>query len=299
MVQKAWGAAALAVAVVAVGQPAWAQSAGAEVGFARGSVRGAVAPASSWQELSPGAKLLAGDALKTGADGVVSLRLPQGGSMSLGPNGVLRLQDLNGGLSGRLLAGKARLTGPSAGENGLLAGALRLVAGPGADAMVEKAGAGWRVVGLAGTVGVVQGAEAPTLLDGGQAATFQPGAAPQMASAAGEVPALRALFAEAAASRPTSNPNSGNNTASRPVGGDRLWATGLSALVPGVGQLYAGELPRGLAYLGLEFAFLGAGAYGKWTNQALWSSVAAGGLVGLNVISPLDAWFLTPDPKRP
>ncbi|MOA47773.1 hypothetical protein D3C78_1704420 [compost metagenome] len=55
-----------------------------------------------------------------------------------------------------------------------------------------------------------------------------------------------------------------------------------------------------MTYLGLNFALLGTAFYAKSLGQnPVASQVATGamiGLVGLNVISPLDAYFFQPRP---
>jgi hypothetical protein len=82
------------------------------------------------------------------------------------------------------------------------------------------------------------------------------------------------------------------------AGGNRWVATGLSALLPDSGQLYNGELPRGLTYLGLDFALLGTSFYAKSIGQNQIATGAMLGLLGLNVISPLDAFFFHPRQEK-
>ena len=92
--------------------------------------------------------------------------------------------------------------------------------------------------------------------------------------------------------RPTASnpPVAGGNAG----GANKVLATTLSALLPGAGQLYAGEVPRGLVYLGLNSALAGTLFYARFYGQTQLFYGAAAGLGALNLVAPIDAFLTTP-----
>ena len=278
----------LTTAVVAFAAPARAQATDtAVVVQVLGSVRGAVAPSTTWDDVKPGMRVKAGDTLKTTPGAAAELVFGSGAHVSLGENTIVRLQDLEG-LGGRVLTGRVRVVAPPEGQASLIAGSLRL-AGTDAEAVVEKAGSAWRVAVLSGAFKVAEAGRAPVTVDAGRSAIFATGGEPRYSVISrGASQDLLAGFAPDANAPQAATPAARGGNAP-----DRWVAATLSTLVPGTGQLYAGEVPRGLLYMGAEFALLGAGAYGVFNGQKQMAMYAAGGLLGLNLISPLDAVFTT------
>lgn len=256
----------------------------ASVVNARGGLRGAIAPSTAWEDVQPGARVKAGDTLKTTGGASAELVFPSGGRLALGENTILRLQDLDG-LSGRVMAGRVRITAPPEGQTTMVAGSLRLT-GTDAEAVVERAGGAWRVAVLAGTFRVAEAGKAPASVDAGRSAIFAGGEPRYSVISRAAWQDLTAGF----------GPEAGGTAAAAPDmrGGANKWlAAGLSVLLPGAGQLYAGELGRGLLYMGAEFALLGTGFYGVFYGQKQMALYAGVGLIGLNMISPLDAVLTT------
>lgn len=273
--------------VLTLAAPAMAQSGEtASVVAARGGLRGAIAPSTLWEDVGPGARVKTGDTLKTAAGASAELLFGDGGRLALGENAIVKIQDLDG-LGGRVLTGRARVTAPPEGITTLAAGNLRL-SGTDAEAIVEKAGSAWRVAVLAGTFRVAEAGRAPVSVEAGRSAIFGGGATEPRYSVItrGALQDLLAGFGP--------DTSSGSSSAAAPratSSADKWIAAGLSALLPGSGQLYAGELPRGLLYLGAEFALLGTGFYGVFNGQRQLAMYAGAGLLGLNLISPIDAVF--------
>lgn len=282
-------ACAVGVALAATAPAAFAQDwEAASVVNARGGLRGAIAPSTAWEDVAAGARVRAGDTLKTAGGGSAELVFPTGARLALGENTILRLQDLEG-LSGRVMAGRVRLTAPPEGLTTMVAGGLRL-SGTDAEAVIERAGGAWRVAVLSGTFRVAEAGKQPTSVDAGRSAIFAGGEPRYSVISRAAWQDLTAGFgAEATAAAP----------AAMGPGANKWVAAGLSALLPGAGQLYAGEVGRGLLYLGAEFALLGTGFYGVFYGQKQMALYAGAGLIGLNLISPLDAVLttsLTPQP---
>ena len=274
---------ALAIAAPAAVAQDWEA---ASVVQASGSLRGAIAPSTAWDDVQAGTRIKAGDTLKTAGGAAAELLFPTGARVALGENTILRLQDLEG-LGGRVMTGRVRVTAPPEGQTSIVAGNLRL-AGTDAEAVVERAGGAWRVAVLSGTFRVTEAGKAPTSVDAGRSAIFAGGEPRYSVISRASWQDLTAGFgpdggASSAAATPAAAPGSAN----------RWVAAGLSTLLPGAGQLYAGELGRGLLYMGAEFALLGTGFYGVFYGQKQMALYAGAGLIGLNLISPLDAVLTT------
>ncbi len=263
----------------------------ASVVNARGGLRGAIAPSTAWEDVQPGTRVKAGDTLKTAGGASAELVFPTGARLALGENTILRLQDLEG-LSGRVMAGRVRVTAPPEGLTTLVAGSLRLV-GTDAEAVVERAGGAWRVAVLAGTFRITEAGKAPASVDAGRSAIFAGGEPRYSVISRAAWQDLTAGFGAEGGAAVAGAPAAAATNANKWV------AAGLSALLPGAGQLYAGEVGRGLLYMGCEFALLGTGFYGVFYGQKQMALYAGAGLIGLNLISPLDAVLttsLTPAP---
>lgn len=285
--------AALMLAVPAITQPALAQSEEtASIAWVRGTLRGAIAPSSNWTDVQAGTEVRAGDTLKTVEDSAGELLLPSGARVILGASTILRLQDLEG-LSPRVMTGRVRLSAPPRGVTYLAAGGFRM-SGTDAEAIVERADGNWRIAVLAGSFRVVDAARPPMDIEAGKMLTFAGGQANLSSVSRSMWEDLQAGFQnDSTAARPTPNVSDAGQP-SRNSGANNRWiATALSAVLPGAGQLYNGELTRGVGYLGLNFALIGTGFYGRFYGQNQLTTAAAIGLVGLNLISPLDAYFTT------
>lgn len=90
-------------------------------------------------------------------------------------------------------------------------------------------------------------------------------------------------------------PTAGGVPASRMVktGKSKLLASLLSLLIPGVGQMYAGNWGSGALQLGVGLAGAGIGGYGRYDNN---DAILGGGvlLMGLaSVWSAVDGWYTT------
>lgn len=277
-----------ATSVPALVAPAFAQDADGSVIWVRGSLRGAIAPSSTWTALAPDTHVKASDTLKTAEDSAAEILLPTGARVTMGASTIVRLVDMDG-LAPRVMTGRIHLYAPPQGVTNMAAGSFHL-SGTDAEAVVERVNGTWRVGVLAGTFRLVDASGTPSDIDAGKLVTMGP-EGPQVARLSRtQQDDLQQGFQQGTetAVAPTQAPAQASSN-----GASRWLATGLSTLMPGVGQIYAGELPRGLIYLGLDCALIGTGFYGRFYGQNTLAEAAAGGLIGLNVISPLDAFFTT------
>lgn len=303
-------AAALALMLMPVPALAQAQETATVVPLI-GEMRGSIAPSSFWRDLKGQAAMVAGDSIKTGRDSAGELILASGGRMTIGANTLVRLQAAPDGLAVRVMAGRIRLTAPPKGTTSVYAGNVRLY-GSDTEAVVQREDGQWKVAVLAGDLQAQEGDAAPVSVPAGRMMTLEtrqttqiarttwddlqvgfPNGTPAKPFPAGtsKQPTAATPKQPQAATRPEGPPASAVAAA---AGGNRWVATGLSALLPGAGQIYYGELPRGLTYLGLNFALLGTGFYAKSIGQNQLATGAMLGLLGLNVVSPIDAFFLQP-----
>lgn len=304
-------ATAAALAIMLMPVPALAQAAQpmgetATVVPLIGEMRGSIAPSSFWRDLKGQATLAVGDSIKTGRDSAGELILASGGRMTIGANTLVRLQAAPDGLAVRVMAGRIRLTAPPKGTTSVFAGNVRLY-GSDTEAVVQREDGQWKVAVLAGDLKAQEGDAAPVSVPAGRMMTLETRQTTQIARTTWDD--LQVGFPNGTPAKPfpaAGTPKQPTTTANRPetappasavaaaAGGNRWVATGLSALLPGAGQIYYGELPRGLTYLGLNFALLGTGFYAKSIGQNQVATGAMLGLLGLNVVSPLDAFFLQP-----
>lgn len=249
-----------------------------------------------WATIKPGGTVHTGETVKTMPESYAEFVLSGGSRLSLGESSTVRFVELDG-LTPTVRVGRVRVVAPPEGNINLMAGTLRISGGD-ADGVIERAGSGgWRISVLSGTFRVSDAGKNPQLLEAGRSAIFVSG---------GQEPRfnvitrsayqdLTAGFAPDAAAAPDA-------PAPRAAGAPDPWvAAGLSTLLPGAGQIYTGEVPRGLLYLGAEFALLGAGGYGVFTGQRQLALYTGLGLVGLNVLSPIDAAFsaTVAEPRKP
>lgn len=273
-----------------VAAPALADPNAAVVAQERGTLRGAIAPVTTWADVAPQAEARAGDTLKTGLNSMADVVLPDGGHLVMGEETLIRLTALDM-LTARMLTGRMRVVAPPTGELDFVAGPLTLK-GSDAEAIIERTGERWRVAVVSGTFAVGQGDRQPVPVGPGRLFTLSGDHASVRELGRSEQDDLMAGLQF----EPTMA-NAQLEAVAQAAGPNRWLATGLSAVLPGTGQLYAGELPRGLAYLGLDFALLGAGYYFHANNEPQNASLAAYGLIGLNLLSPLDALIFTPSDK--
>jgi hypothetical protein len=297
-------AAALAAMLLPVPALAQAQEAATVVPLV-GEMRGAIAPSSFWRDLKGQTSLVAGDSIKTGGGSAAELILASGGRMTLGANTLVRLQAGPDGLAVRVMAGRLRLTAPPKGSTSVYAGNVRMY-GTDTEAVVERADGQWKVAVLAGRIQSQEGDAAPVAVEAGTMMAIESKKTTQIARTTWDD--LQVGFPNGSPKPyPPNKPNgqpatTTTTTAAQPpesaiaaaAGGNRWVATGLSTLLPGTGQIYSGDLPRGLTYLGLNFALLGTGFYAKSIGQNQIATGAMLGLLGLNVVSPLDAFFFQP-----
>lgn len=296
------------VAVMALSAPAYAQASQAAdtamVLQVRGQLRGVVAPVASWSTVQSGASLKAGDTLKTGEGAAADIVLPSGAHFIMGENSLVRLQSYDGFVSPRVLTGRVRFVAAPEGQTTLIAGDMS-VTGRDAEAIVARDQGNWLLAVTSGRFQVGNGREQVASVQAGQILTAPAdGGEPSVASLTRSQTqdletGLRFTAVEdgrPTASRPTPNMvTPGTGPVARAAGGNKWVATALSALLPGTGQIYTGELTRGLTYLGLNGAMAGVGLYARSTGQNQLATAMAIGLVGLNIVSPLDALLFTPD----
>ncbi|HEY9723326.1 MAG TPA: hypothetical protein V6D47_15050 [Oscillatoriaceae cyanobacterium] len=281
--------AALLCALVAA--PALADGNSAVVAQERGTLRGAIAPVETWADVAPQTEVHAGDTLKTGLNSLADVVLPSGGHLVMGEDTVIRVADLDG-LSARMLTGRMRVVAPPSGILSFQAGELTL-RGTDAEAIIEREGARWRVGVISGTFAVTDADREALPVGPGKLLTLMGDRASVRALGRSEQDDLMAGLQFNSTTAATTS----ISEVARAAGPNRWLATGLSTVLPGTGQVYSGEWPRGLAYLGLDFALLGAGYYFHANNQPQNAAYAAYGLIGLNVLSPLDALIFTPSTK--
>lgn len=283
----------VAASVPALVAPAFAQDASGTVVWTRGQVRGAIGGSSTWNALAPDTAVRAGDTLKTGDDAAAEVVLPSGARVTLGANTIVRLVDLEG-LAPRVMTGRAHLYASPQGVTHLAAGTFHLM-GTDAEAVVERNAGAWRVAVLAGAFRVVDPGRDPMDVEAGKVVEFANGGAQVATLTRSQLDDLQQGFQqggnEPPQQPPTSNPPAAGGTAG---GANKVVATTLSALLPGAGQLYAGELPRGLVYLGLNSALAGTLFYARFYGQTQLFYGAAAGLGALNLIAPIDAFLTTP-----
>jgi hypothetical protein len=291
-------AAALAVMLAPV--PALAQAAEqATVVPLLGDMRGAISPSSFWRDLDGQTRMGANDSIKTGRDSAAELILASGGRMTLGANTLVKLQATPEGLAVRVMTGRIRMTAPPKGNTQIFAGNVRLY-GTDSEAIVQRTDGQWQVAVIAGRLQTQEGDAAPVAVDAGTMMSLDKKQKAPIARTTWDD--LQAGFPNAPAkpfppkgqTATTSSPSYPVSSVAAAAGGNRWVATGLSALLPGSGQIYYGELPRGLTYLGLNFALLGTSFYARSQGQNQIATGAMLGLVGLNLISPLDAFFFHP-----
>jgi hypothetical protein len=168
---------ALAVSVPALTAPAWAQEdqEAATVIWVRQTLRGAIAPASSWSPIEPDTRVKAGDTLKTADDSAAELILPSGARVTMGANTIVRLVDLQG-LAPRVMTGRVHLYATPQGETHLAAGTFHM-SGTDAEAVVERVNGNWRIGVLAGSFRVVDAARPPMEIEAGKLVEFAGGRA--------------------------------------------------------------------------------------------------------------------------
>lgn len=296
-------AAALAVMLAPVPALAQAQEAATVVPLL-GEMRGAIAPSSFWRDLTSQTSMGAGDSIKTGRDSAAELILASGGRLTLGANTLVKLQSTPEGLAVRVMTGRVRITAAPQGNTQVFAGNVRLY-GSNSEAIVQRSDGQWQVAVIAGQMKAQEGENAPVAVDAGTMMSLEKKQkAPINRTTWDDLQAgfpNQAMKPFPAVKAPTAVTPQPNNPTQLPAssvaaaaGGNRWVATGLSALLPGSGQIYYGELPRGLTYLGLNFALLGTSFYARSVGQNQIANGALIGLVGLNVISPLDAFFFHP-----
>lgn len=286
---RPWVVCACAVGVFATATPpVYAQEEEtATVVLTGGSVRGAIAPATTWTDVRTGLLIHNGDTVKTGTESYSEMVFSTGARASLGENSIVRFVDMDG-LALNVRTGRVRVVAPPEGTLNLMAGSLR-ASGSDAEAVVERAGNAWRVAVVAGTLRVSDGGKNPMLIEAGRSAIFAAGASE---------PRISVITRSAAQDLASGfGPEATGAVAAAPTGAAEApnpwFAAGLSALLPGLGQVYAGQVPRGLLYLGAEFALLGTGGYGVFVGNRQLALYAGAGLLGLNLISPVDAAFST------
>lgn len=283
--------------------PAFAADDAVKVLQVRESLRGAIAPNASWVDIGPGTEAHAGDTFKTGPASAADMLLPSGARFVMGDSTLVRLQNFDSTVSPRVLTGRVRFVAAPAGTTSLIAGDY-LVSGTDGEAIVSREGRLWQVAVLSGRFTVADSSRELASVSAGQVLTASPTMNPQVATLSRSMQqdletglAFSSAPARPVAATPSAKP-AAVSTVAAAAGANRWVATGLSALLPGAGQLYAGELPRGLTYLGLNGALMGVGYYARSAGQNNLAMAMALGLVGLNVLSPLDAMIFTPEPKE-
>lgn len=287
--------------VLALAAPAFAQAADtAMVLQVRTQLRGVVAPVASWANVPPGAQLKPGDTLKTGDGAAADIVLPSGAHFIMAENTLVRLQSYDGFVSPRVLTGRVRFVAAPAGSTTLIAGDMSIT-GTDAEAIVARDKGNWLLAVLSGKFSVGDGKTQIATVEAGKILTAPSSGEPTVASLSrSQIQDLEAGLRFAAAPEPTPRPSATPRVAERPAvvtsGANRWVATTLSTLLPGTGQIYTGELGRGLTYLGLNGAMAGVGLFARSTGQNQLATAMAIGLVGLNIVSPLDALFFTPEP---
>lgn len=291
--------------VMAISAPAFAQAGDtAMVLQVRNQLRGVVAPVASWSNVTAGSQLKAGDTLKTGDGAAADIVLPSGAHFIMGENTLVRLQSYDGFVSPRVLTGRVRFVAAPAGSTTLIAGDMSIT-GTDAEAVVARDKGNWVVGVLSGKFQVGDGHDTIATVDAGKVLTAPPSGQPTIASLnRSQQQDLESglRFAAAPEGTPSPRPTQTPMVTTNPpkagaTGGANRWiATTLSTLLPGTGQIYTGELGRGLTYLGLNGAMAGVGLFARSTGQNQLATAMAIGLVGLNVVSPLDALFFTPEP---
>lgn len=269
------------------------------------ALRGAIAPSTTWGAVFSGSVVGPQDTLKTGDESAAELVFASGARLTLGAQTVWRAVAIGEGL-GRVMTGRVKFVAPPKGGATLWAGEAS-IRGTDAEAVVERSGGAWRLYGLSGRCWV-------SLPEGDHTREWPLAAGQMMTLTSGE-PRMASLGRARAEDLQNAflviNQASVQPVASAPpivaltppsvamaARGNQWVATGLSTLLPGAGQLYAGELPRGLTYLGLEGALLGAGFYARAHGQDTWALGAAVGLAALNLLAPLDAYLSTAEPAR-
>lgn len=284
--------------VMATAAPAFAQAgSGVKVVEVREQLRGAIAPNPSWTSVTPGSEVMAGDTLKTGPGAAADLLMTSGAHLVMGENTLIRLQSYDGAVSPRMLTGRARFVAPPAGTTSMIAGDF-YVSGTDAEAVIERQGGTWNVAVISGRFRVGDGRAFLQVVEAGKLLSVPTdGAAAQVAdmsrSRMQDLQEGLRFGAPAPAARPTAQATP--RAVAAAAGPNRWVATGLSTLLPGAGQLYAGELPRGLTYLGLNGALLGVGYYARTSGQNNLALAMGLSLLGLNLVSPLDALIFTPE----
>jgi hypothetical protein len=245
-------------------------------------VRGAIAPSSSWMPVGNNTLLHAGDSLKTSENSKAFLLFGSGAKLVLGPSSILRLQDL-GQLGARILTGAVRLSAPPASLTRLVAGPLQIDL-TNAEAIVERHHQTWRVTMLAGQATVIN-----TDNPDGRKATVLAGTVNAWDAKRLTTTGLMGVQYEDFQSfwaLPQAPEPPGAIVRHTPP-----WlAAGLSAVLPGTGQLYAGALWPGLAHLGLNGALLGLGVYAQSMGQSNVVLGCGAGMLALNVYSAWDAF---------
>lgn len=303
------GAALTLALVAALTAPAFAQAADtAMVLQVRTQLRGVVAPVASWANVPPGAQLKAGDTLKTGDGAAADIVLPSGAHFIMGENTLVRLQSFDGFVSPRVLTGRVRFVAAPAGSTTLIAGDMS-VTGTDAEAIVTRDQGNWLLAVLSGKFSVGNGREEIATVEAGKVLTAPPSGQTTIASLnRSQIQDLEAglRFAPADTPQVTARPTPGPMLRPNPTpavgattGANRWIATTLSTLLPGTGQIYTGELGRGLTYMGLNGAMAGVGLFARSTGQNQLATAMAIGLVGLNIVSPLDALFFTQETTPP
>ncbi|GEM_PF-4064778 len=254
-------------------------------------VRGAIAPSSSWMPVGHSTLLQAGDSLKTSENSRAFLVFGSGAKLVLGPSSILRLQDL-GQLGARILSGAVRLSAPPESLTRLIAGPLQIDLTD-AEAIVERHNQTWRVTLLAGQATVIN-----TSIPDAAKATVLAGTVNTWDARRLTTTRLMGVQFEDFQTfwtLPQEPEAPGAIARHTPP-----WlAAGLSAVLPGTGQLYAGALWPGLAHLGLNGALLGLGVYAQSMGQ---SNVVLGcgvGMLALNVYSAWDAFGVASVPLAP
>ncbi|MEB3284497.1 MAG: hypothetical protein VKN33_04345 [Candidatus Sericytochromatia bacterium] len=282
---RRWAACVAAVSVLmSAGAPVLAQEVEtATVVLSGGSVRGAIAPATTWMDVRTGLAIHGGDTVKTGPESYTETVFSSGARAALGENSIVRFIDMDG-LALNVRTGRVRLVAPPEGTLNFMAGSLRASASD-AEAVIERAGGAWRLAVLAGTVRVSDSGKNPMLIEAGRSVIFASGSPEPRFSVVSRSMAqdLASGFGPEQVSSAAPMPAPAADTPNPWV------AAGLSVLLPGLGQVYSGQMPRGLLYLGAEFALLGSGGYGVFVGNRQLALYAGAGLLGLNLISPVDA----------
>lgn len=287
---------AVAISVPALVAPAFAQDQeSGSVIWVRGQLRGAIAPSSTWSAISADTRVKAGDTLKTTEDSAAELLFPTGARVTLGASTIVRLADLEG-LAPRVMTGRVHIYAPPQGTTNVAAGNFHL-SGTDAEAVVERVQGTWRVGVLAGSFRLIDATGNPSEIEAGKLVTMSPDGPLVATLSRTQLDDLQQGFQQGEG-MPVAHSTPAPEASAAPAeagghGPSRWLATSLSTILPGTGQLYAGEVPRGLLYLGLDFALLGTGFYGHYYGQTMLTQGAAAGLVGLNLISPLDALLTT------